>query len=179
MQSLESLLPLPSLTSPTLPAVMNPPPAPMPQITRARRRRGRKLKARMQRVCLPQNNLSAFLLLRCSRRSQGCIPGKVTEDPSSPPPPSPPLLSSVCLYSRHFLSDTLTDPPPPPSPLPLSFSFTSLTKKEPHRLTVNDTSRVSLTSAVNDIEDTELRACVKTKHLSLRSSAACGRARLN
>lgn len=83
----------------------------------------------MRRLGLPKNNLSAFLLLPCGRRSQSCIPGEETEDPWNPPSSlrsPPPLLYSVFLHSHRFPSDTLADPLPP---CPLSFSLASLAEK--------------------------------------------------
>lgn len=73
------------------------------------------------------------LLLQQSRQSQGCIPGKETEDPSTPPfiPPSfpPSLPFSVCLHILHFPSVALTGHFLEPLTPPPSFFFTPLSKQ--------------------------------------------------
>lgn len=106
-----------------------------PQITRARGKRGRKLKARMQCVCLPKNNLSAFLLLQQTvpglhsrKGTRGALkPALLTLSPSLL---SLPVSAAVISFLTPLLTLLL---------LFLSFSLISLTKKEPHRLRVNDT----------------------------------------
>lgn len=168
MQSLESLLPLPSPTLTKRPAETTPPhpiqphllPPPVDPNNQGQRKKGGE---KPKEECSASVFLRTISLLSCSGAAADS-PGaafqeKLERTPQTHPPHAlPPPLSSVSLYSRHFLSDTLTDPPPPPPPSPLSFSFTSLTKKEPHGPTVNDTSRVLSSNPVNEIEDPELRA---------------------
>lgn len=120
---------MPSLTLP--PAATPPMPSLLLwlQITRARGRKGEKTQSKNavprpseeQSLCFPALALGQTVPeLHSRRRNRGPL------EPTLPSPFAPSLLYSVCLHSRRFPSDTLTDPLPL---CPLSFSLASLVEK--------------------------------------------------
>lgn len=101
---------------------------------KTRKRKGRKLSARMQPVCLPKNNPSAFLLfLAAADRLEAAFQEKEQRTPR--PHPTLWVFSippSICLHIPHFPSFAFTGDFLQPFPLlfPPHFLFSSL-----HRLT--------------------------------------------